>query len=60
MLHTNQVQVKLACGATVVLTVKVERRGCMTGGADCPTAADVVGIIWLALQDEEVAPAAPQ
>lgn len=53
--RTDQVQVKLHCGATVILTVRVERRGCQTGGADCPTAADVAGLIWLSVQDEEAA-----
>jgi hypothetical protein len=56
----DQVQVKLACGATVILTVRVERRGCTTGAKDCPTAADVVGMIWLALQDEEEEARSPQ
>ena len=53
MLRPNQVQVKLACGASVILTVQVQRRGCTTGGADCPLASDVAGMIWLAIQDEE-------
>jgi hypothetical protein len=53
MNRRDQVTVKLACGATVVLTVRVERRGCMTGGVDCPTASDVAGMLWLAAQDHE-------
>ena len=60
MLRPNQVQVKLACGATVILTVRVERRGCTTGGADCPLASDVAGMIWLAVRDEEVERPTPQ
>jgi hypothetical protein len=60
MLRTNQVQVKLPCGATVILTVRIERRGCTTGGADCPLAVDVAGLIWLAVQDEEAERSSPQ
>lgn len=53
MARVDQVEVKLACGARVILTVRVERRGCQLGGAECPTAADVAGALWLAVQDYE-------
>lgn len=45
---------RLDCGATVTLTVRVERRGCQLGGYECPTAGDVAGMIWLSLQAAEL------
>lgn len=53
MKPADEVRMKLDCGASVILTVRVDRRGCMQGGAECPTAADVAGMIWLSLKEEE-------
>lgn len=47
------VRFKLWCGAVVTLRVSVDRRPCTCGRRDCPTAADVAGVIWLQLQEQD-------
>ncbi len=55
MPRLDQVSVTLACGAIATLRVRVEHRGVYHEHQDCPSAAEVAALIWLALRDCELA-----
>jgi hypothetical protein len=53
----NVVRFALPCGAVVRVSIAVEPGECRCKGTHRPTARQVAGEVWMALQDEE-APAA--
>ena len=57
MRRPNVVRFALKCGAVVRVSIVVERADCRCKGKHRPTARQVAGELWMALQDEE-APAA--
>lgn len=60
MSRPDEVVFELECGARVTLRVRVAVRECRAGDGRCPTAVEIAGLIWLALQDEEAERPSPQ
>lgn len=45
------VEFRLACGARVMVRVVVDGADCQERDGRCMTAAEIAGVIWLALQE---------
>lgn len=56
MTRPSIVRFALACGALVRVTIAVERADCRCPKKHRPTARQIAGDVWLALQDEEARP----
>lgn len=48
----DELTLKLACGAELTLRVWVDPANCRLRDGGCPSAEEIMSMIWMALQDE--------
>lgn len=59
-MEREAVTFKLTCGAEVTVRVVVDAANCRDRDGACMTAREIAAVLWLAVNDPELAPTTPE